>query len=501
MKRTVLPLLVLAFAHAASAQELLWHAVVESETKAMQCAVLTPPSEKEMKSFLEARVSDPEEAVDQTVLGIKFKDENPQMIQWFYGVHNLHYPRRADIDKAVLRHTSCDKVICALEKNYGQGMALPMLYIAAKFGLPTSPFLSEKRTQHQNWSLDELLDILVALEATPLSKIPFKDTVLFRAKNNRVQDSALGDEYKVLANATMNYFEYWSKQSRLKRIQTAIHEVGHVIGYGMDKEDDWKNTPQEGISKYALTNSAEGFAEAYTAYRIAPKKMKRSSPEAYAFFKNKVFNGLEFNSSAECEESFAALDNETAQVFRMRWKNGEWVKKNTEGINEELVRLEKYGVLSDLALRYCSGAYLAERTGGDREKTMQCFLNVFKKRAAVLEARERGREGMTIENTLISHVKDIKVPRHVALAMRDQLRNKINLELKAYFEQRKLQYFDEKEYFDYIAGQAAPEDTPFITQNRDGIRPIISKVLEKESQKFFVRRIFFTPSFQDYLPR
>src|SRR5690606_27425781 len=111
--------------------------------------------------------------------------------------------------------------------------------------------------------------------------------------------------------------------------------------------------------------------------------------------------------------------------------NAEWVKKNTSAISEELVRLEKYGVLSDLALQYCSRAYLSESMGGDREKTMQCLTNVFKKRAAVLEARESGREDMTIENTLISHVKAIKVPRHVARAMRDQLRNKIDLELKS----------------------------------------------------------------------
>ncbi|HEY1079383.1 MAG TPA: hypothetical protein VGE46_04775 [Bdellovibrio sp.] len=499
-KLTVVPLLFLAMTSMAQAEnKLLWHSVVESETKAMRCSVLTPPSEKDMKSFLEARVHDPDEKMDQTVLGVNFKDENPQMIKWFTGVHDIPHVKRADASGVHLADTRCDKVVCALEKNYGSGMALRMLYLYAKFGLASSALLHREHTSYQKWNLSEVNDLLVGLESTPPSKIPFKNRHILRVKDGFGRKSKAREDIVVLANASMEYFDHWSRQDSVLRIQSVVHEVGHLIGADLDESQEWKNTPSDNISKYALTNPAEAFAEAYTAYRIAPKKLKASSPQAYAYFKKNVFSGLEFKSSDDCEDAFAKLDNETARVFKMRWKNAEWISKSTKEINEELERVQKFGILTDLALQYCTTSYLAEKNGGDREKTMQCLTTVFQKRAAVIEARERGDEDVSFENIRSSLLSSLPVPRHAVLALRAQMRTKIGEELQAFYSQRGLEYFVNVKDAILLTNSDDKEDSAFIRQNRSLVAPLVLEVFQQEAPKFFLRRLF-APSFLPVLP-
>lgn len=501
-KATLMSFLMLALSYQAQAIEpLSWHAVIESETQNMRCSDMKPPSEKDMKSFLEARINDPEETINQTVLGIHFKHENPEMIKWFRGIHEISDLKRDDAESVQLKNTTCDKVVCALEKNYGNGLALRMLYIYAKYGLPTSPLLLRQYASYQNWTGPELDDVMVGLEATPPAKIPFKNRNLLRVRNGYAPNKSAGENLVVVANSSMEYFDQWAKQSSLNRIRTVIHEIGHIIAdNNLDVSPEWRSIPLNQISEYAQTNSAEGFAESYVAYRIAPKKMKKNAPEAYAFLNQKVFAGLEFKTSADCEESFAALSNETSKILKIRWQNSEWALKNKTEINEELVRIEKYGVLTDLAMQYCSHSYLAEKTGGDREDTMKCLEAVFKKRAAVLKARQEGREDITFENILRSHLQDISVPRVVILSLREQLRNQVQIELKTFYSQRHLNLSNDMEFALIVTRSENEGDSAFIRGNRDLVIPIILEAFKRESQKSLIRRTLFSPSFSSLIP-
>lgn len=501
LKFKALPFVFLAFSFQASAvaADIPWSAVDDAETQQMSCSDLKPPTEKEMMAFLESKITDPDEKIRESAWGLNLED-TPQMLRWFRGVHDLGPSSRRDIENARLKNLSCRSVVCALEKNYGTGMGLRMLYIYAKFGLPTSSLLHVTPSNYQNWKARELDDILVGLESLPPNKLPLKGRYILRFLDGYTLSSyKLGPGKVVLANARMDFFDHWAQQTRLERIQTVIHELGHVLAGKLDDSDAWKTLPESRVSKYAQTNPAEDFAESLTAYRIAPRRLKKISPERYEFIKTQVFSGLEFKTSKECEAPFVALEQETAKVFKMRRDNAEWIQKNQSGIVEELARVQKYGVLEDVAMKYCGVHFLAETYGGDREKTMECLGSVYLKRAAIVESRENGREEISYEIIQRNSLRKMSVPRSALLALREQMRNKIASELRELYSQRNLALFDKMEEAKLILGHTKPEDSEFIQGHYTLIKPLILKAFEQQQRGSFLQKLF-PPNFQKLLP-
>ncbi|MEX1098953.1 MAG: hypothetical protein WEB87_00920, partial [Bacteriovoracaceae bacterium] len=72
-----------------------------------------------------------------------------------------------------------------------------------------------------------------------------------------------------------------------------------IFHYAMEAEH-----PHRCVSQYGETNPAEDFAESVAAYRYNPEALKNASLEKYEFIKNKVFQGVEFDSSEKCSQFF-----------------------------------------------------------------------------------------------------------------------------------------------------------------------------------------------------
>lgn len=500
LKLNFLPLsFVMMFSTAQASSGLPWHSVVERDTQQMSCSDLKPPTDKEMMAFLESRISDPDDKISQYTLGLNLED-TPEMLRWFWGVHDVGYSIHKNSGEIRLGNTSCRNVVCALEKNYGAGSALRMIYIYAKFGLPTSHLLHSASDEYQNWKVQELDDILVALESLPPTKLPLKDRYILRFKDGRtLSDYKKEPGVYVNANARMDLFDHWAQQSRLSRIRTVIHELGHVVAEKLDASEAWTSLPRTQVSEYAQTNAGEDFAESFTAYRVAPNKLKRASRERYEFLKEKVFAGLEFKTSKECEAPFLALEQETAKVFKVRRNNADWVQKNQSGIREELERIQKVGALQDWAIKYCGRHYLLEAQGGDREKTMECLSAVYRKRAAIVEARDRGLEDLNFESIQRATLKEMSVPRSALLSLREQVRNRVNQELKTFYSQRYLGYYGEIEKAELMIKYPNAEDSEFVQSHHDLIKPLILKAFVQQNEGSFILKIF-GPTFTKLLP-
>lgn len=422
------------------------------------------------------------------------------MLRWFRGVHDLGFYNQSDIERTRFKNLSCRNVVCALEKNYGAGMGLRMLYIYAKFGLPTSPFLHRVNSNYQNWKSDELDDILIGLESLPPNKLPLKDRYILRFLDGYTYKSYnLEPGQVVLANARMEFFDHWVRRTRLERIKSVIHELGHVLGEDLDESEAWTALPKSRVSGYAQTNPAEDFAESFTAYRVAPRKLKKISPERYEFIKTKVFSGLEFKTTKDCEAPFLVLEQETAKVFKMRKDNAEWIQKNQSDIADELARIQKFGVLENEAMKYCAAHFLSELNGEDREKTMECLGRVYLKRAAIVESREEGREEISYEAIQRQSLRKMSVPRSALLALREQMRNKIASELGELYSQRNLFFFSKLEDAERIARNAESGDSEFVQDHYRLLKPLILKAFEQQQKGTFIQKLF-PPNFKKLLP-
>ena len=345
----------------------------------LSCFRSSPPSEAQMIQYLDSRLRDPEYKIDQEYRGIQFKDESPELIAYFVGIHrnimdSIFAPKP-------LQETSCDKVLCVLEQYYGKKIPLRMLYIYAKFGISISPLSANVPENYQNWTFAESNDILIALESIPPSLLPLKDRHILHFKNGYTLKT-YGPFSGVAANARIDVFDIWNTESRPERIATLIHEVGHVLGYGLDQSPEWTSLPKKFVSIYAKTNQAEDFAETFLAYRVAPQWLKNVSYEKYDFIKEKVFHGLEFKTQKDCELPYRKQEQSVAQATQERREITSWVENNKSKIETEIRRQEEVGYFKRMALERCSEEYLREVVGGSYHQTQICLERVVKERAA-----------------------------------------------------------------------------------------------------------------------
>ena len=86
--------------------------------------------------------------------------------------------------------------------------------------------------------------------------------------------------------------------------ETISHEVGHQIERAYLSEgsrSEWNELREKApiencVSDYARTNSSEDFAETYRAYIHEPAHLQEKSPEKFAFMRDKVFEGREYEN-------------------------------------------------------------------------------------------------------------------------------------------------------------------------------------------------------------
>ena len=130
----------------------------------------------------------------------------------------------------------------------------------------------------------------------------------------------------MLTNVDVYLLDPW-KQTRdfHSRLYTIFHELIHVLDQAKEgqkvlstsedwlKISDWRfNSGNQTwvmvkdnlkCSEYGSTLPQEDFAECGSLYRFAPNRLRKISRAKYNFFKNRVFNGIEYNELSKCRSA------------------------------------------------------------------------------------------------------------------------------------------------------------------------------------------------------
>jgi hypothetical protein len=266
--------------------------------------------------------ADPEgRGAEFEVNGIRFRDESPALVFRFM---QLTTP----IDSSKDRHapdlksfgipSDCSKVRCALDAIFSPALAEKMLFLLIAYDVNVSPYRNVNADLPNERELDTFID---AFDLTPpfLTQIEL-DKKMIRFNRGYIRKG----QPRVMANSAMEFFDRWSEHTRQTRIYAIIHEFAHnwartrtlkwdespewlkATGWRHvvdDSTDTWNSEAVRGfISQYAQESPKEDFAESATAYRFAPERLRRISPERYEFMKNIIFAGIEFGGNKpNCE--------------------------------------------------------------------------------------------------------------------------------------------------------------------------------------------------------
>jgi len=276
------------------------------------------------------------------VHGLTFLNERPRLVQAFKQIM-LEQTQfgRAGSTPAHLQPLQglCKSVRCAMNELLGEEVAERTLYLYARFGVRTSPYL---QSGNLPLSAQELETIELALADLP--------QVFFEGDkgipiHRRPQTNP---ESTVIANAVITLFDLWANKDREEQIQVLIHEMGHRVAENtLDDSFEWMHTTRwieteeyaqklilqpsrfavfhayqfadyldrlMAPSYYAMTNPAEDFAETVTAYRTHPQYLKSLSPARYDFMKEVVFAGREYLSDSACAPGMGFGHEMRAQI-------------------------------------------------------------------------------------------------------------------------------------------------------------------------------------------
>ncbi len=166
-----------------------------------------------------------------------------------------------------------------------------------------------------------------------------------------------------VANAFITLGSKWFEFNKDLRRAIIFHELAHRLDtkfYSQDNAKTWKNIDSgwiwnykgrrrvleavneyEYVSKYAMKNSVEDWAESVSAYRLKPDLLKRVSLKKYNFLKNQLFLGQEFITEESCnsmpqfisKELFEEQVIELQKIFR---KNRRYLKSLTKNKKNKL---------------------------------------------------------------------------------------------------------------------------------------------------------------------
>ena len=257
-----------------------------------------------------------------------FKTVNGEDITKLY---TLFVPSRSQLSDDA---KACSNIMCIFTEQFGDlDRAKRMIYLSLKHSINPTPFGSEKETT--NWKVDELDDIIQAVEALPGGVLHLQDyrPIHKLAKQRR-------NEW---ANSTMEVLPLWSGAPRDARQTSIYHELGHIVAKntnGLDSDPKWlrlgswaKKDPNDPISEYTIasstayfvsayarTNPFEDFAETFREYRYHGSSLKAYAPEKYAFMKNYVFDGLEYLSDATCNSKSPRVSPIIQDELTKKWK-------------------------------------------------------------------------------------------------------------------------------------------------------------------------------------
>ncbi len=260
---------------------------------------------------------------DKKLLGVQFKNENPELLKVFKNLtvkSRLTWwqklftksPPEVDLQGVHSINPECVKVLCAVDKIWGQFVGRKMLYMNMKFGFNSSELTNPNAAV---FSESEIDDVLLGLQDLPQSIMPMVNN---RKLIKYLPDAANPDSGPLVwADSRIVLFAPWFKATQGSRFQTLAHELGHILHYAIPSEkktefnalsswvkigDTWEFDVLGACmpSNYAMTNPNEDFAESASAYRYNARALYAQCPAKYNFLKNSVFAGVEYREESQC---------------------------------------------------------------------------------------------------------------------------------------------------------------------------------------------------------
>lgn len=318
-------------------EHLSYHGAELEHMEKAFCKTKVPPSLESIDTYLDQKFQEAKKQ-DEEIHGVIFKNESEEALRTFKdlttAMHNLGmvpWPdAQVDIQHQFQINPECEKVLCAVEKMWGEDLGKKLLYLHQKYAFNGSEF---SFTHSKKFAPGEIDDVLISMEDFPAHHHPL-------SSNHRLSHfkgpTPVNEEGKTaIADAVMKLYEPWSNLHSLKKQYTIFHEMSHLLSHKMgkkvrnpstgkeyfqvfDKSEEWlelsgwvqltndfmpKWSASKGCfaSEYSAENPAEDWAEAVSAFRYNPHDFKKRCPEKYNLVKTKVFDGKEYTSEESCK--------------------------------------------------------------------------------------------------------------------------------------------------------------------------------------------------------
>lgn len=232
--------------------------------------------------------------------------------------------------------TSCQTVSCVGEAVFGRTYGA-RLYYKLNFGVLVSEYVQEDRLSP--FTSDENVEtVLYAIATFPNNMMPLARSSFFpnfehmsenfliapfkkgyvlpgspnnaAAINNTMVSWYQGEEPRYADTSIYLYDRWQNSGDYFQKVATVFHELMHTFDRAHhSKTEAWKsfsswsgsdeqgwvmNNKSKTCSRYGESAPQEDFAECGLMYRFAPLHLQAISMEKYLYFKNNVFNGIEF---------------------------------------------------------------------------------------------------------------------------------------------------------------------------------------------------------------
>ncbi|CBW28114.1 putative exported protein [Halobacteriovorax marinus SJ] len=338
------------------------------------------PTLEEMKRANNKLLDSPK-VEKREIVGAEFENESEQMLRMFdllvqkrrFSGEGYILPNQKDYSH--LTKGSCKKVRCALNQLFGESYSENAMYLLSQYELNVSPVgLGNDKTK--KFSDKELKSIHQSVADLPKSLFPIRIAKSFRR-------SSLSNG-NTLGNATIMLFEGITKYNHNEKTGICTHEFAHNFSDRgkLDESPDWLNISgwidnggkwerdssrnHTFVSKYAMANPGEDFAESVVAYRYNPDALRAASPEKYDFIKELVFKGREYTEGNE-----KSCQGQTLLEVQMEATLNKDVKE-FERENSEF----KY----DQSLASCSKEIMMRFDGRRDDDLKKCISKIYQKK-------------------------------------------------------------------------------------------------------------------------
>lgn len=238
--------------------------------------------------------------------------------------------------------TRCRSVDCVGESVFGNTWGA-RFYFKERFGLSISGQVTPKGEEFRDEQ--SVRAVLLAISSLPESTFPIAPEIFtwgYEVFSNNIVitpyttgetmsqgAAAVMASYRTgdgqVINADIMMFDAWKDvASPFDKALTVFHELIHLLDITTEQRTTFSSTKdwlsfsnwiydeaanqwfadnKFMCSAYGRTNPAEDFAECGVLYRYAPQVLKQISMKKYNFYKNKVFQGVEYTTAQSCSRS------------------------------------------------------------------------------------------------------------------------------------------------------------------------------------------------------